>query len=186
MGARIARDERKGIQMASMNKVILMGNLTKDPESRTLPSGTVVADMRMALNESFTDRNGKKVERVCYVDVAVWEKQAEACAKYLAKGSPVLVEGRLEFDEWKTKEGETRNRLKVRADRVQFISSPRGRDGGERQQPEDRRQDDEERRATPPPDKAPDDLPYNGPAPAKPAGQQSPGAAAGADEDPPF
>ncbi|MEI6970684.1 MAG: single-stranded DNA-binding protein [bacterium] len=121
--------------MASMNKVILMGNLTKDPELKELPSGTPVADMRLALNETYTDRSGKKVEKVCYIDVVVWERQAQTCAQYLKKGSPVLVEGRLEMNEWKTKEGETRTRIRVRADRVQFISSGRRDEDGEKQAP---------------------------------------------------
>ncbi|MEI6219238.1 MAG: single-stranded DNA-binding protein [bacterium] len=125
--------------MASLNKVILMGNLTKDPELKELPSGTSVADMRVALNENYTDRNGKKVEKVCFIDVVVWERQAQTCAQYLKKGSPILLEGRLEMDEWKTKEGETRSRLRVRADRVQFISSGRRDEGGDRQPSSDDR-----------------------------------------------
>lgn len=120
--------------MASMNKVILMGNLTRDPELKDLPSGTSLCNMGLALNETYTDKSGKKVEKVCFVDVIVWERQAQTCAQYLKKGSPVLIEGRLELSEWKTKEGETRSKLKVRADRVQFISSGRRDEGGERSQ----------------------------------------------------
>jgi len=95
--------------------------------------------MRVALNENYTDRNGKKVEKVCFIDVVVWERQAQTCAQYLKKGSPILLEGRLEMDEWKTKEGETRSRLRVRADRVQFISSGRRDEGGDRQPSADER-----------------------------------------------
>lgn len=122
--------------MASMNKVILMGNLTRDPELKDLPSGTAVCNMGLALNENYTDRNGKKVEKTCFVDIVVWERQAQTCAQYLRKGSPVLIEGRLEMSEWKTKEGETRSKLKVRADRVQFISSGRRDEGGGERQPQ--------------------------------------------------
>lgn len=163
--------------MASMNKVILMGNLTKDPELKELPSGVSVADMRLALNESYTDRSGKKVERVCYIDVVVWERQAQTCAQYLKKGSPVLVEGRLEMSEWKTKEGETRTKIRVRADRVQFISSGRRDDGGERPpSAEERRPLDRE------PARDEDDLSYGGEGSAG-GGSKPP---QGADADSPF
>ncbi|NLE67465.1 MAG: single-stranded DNA-binding protein [Lentisphaerae bacterium] len=108
--------------MASLNKVILMGNLTKDPELRKLPSGTAVCDLRLAVNEDYTNRDGQKVEKTLFVDVATWERQAENCEKYLKKGSPVLVEGKLELDEWQTEQGEKRSRMRVRAINVQFLS----------------------------------------------------------------
>lgn len=117
--------------MATFNKVMLMGNLTKDPEVKTLPSGMSVADLRLAINESYTDKNGQKVEKACFVDVAVWDKQAEICRTYLTKGSPILVEGRLQMDEWTTKEGEKRSKLRVRADRVQFLGARRSGSEGE-------------------------------------------------------
>lgn len=119
--------------MASMNHVFLIGNLTRDPEVRFLPSQTAVGDLRLAVNEKFRTRQGEETERVCYVDVTVWEKQAEVCQRYLSKGSPVLIEGKLELDEWVNKEGEKRSKLKVRAMRVQFLGSPRNaefKDGG--------------------------------------------------------
>lgn len=109
--------------MASYNRVILVGNLTRAPELRHAPSGTAVANFRLAVSETFRGRqDGQTKEVVCYVDVAVWDRQAETCNQYLAKGSPVLVEGRLVYDEWKNPQGETRNRLSVRADRVQFLA----------------------------------------------------------------
>ena len=119
--------------MASFNKVILVGNLTRDPELRHLPSGTPVVNFRIAVSESFRDRQTNQPrEHVCYVDSVAWERQAETCNKYLNKGSPVLVEGRLVYEEWKNQQGESRNRLSVRAIRVQFLSNL---GGGQRQKP---------------------------------------------------
>lgn len=116
--------------MASFNRVILMGNLTRDPEMRHTSSGTPVTNFRLAVSETYRSRqDGQTREVVCYVDVAAWDRQAETCNQYLSKGSPVLVEGRLIYDEWKNQQGETRNRLSVRADRVQFLySGPRRED----------------------------------------------------------
>ena len=112
--------------MASLNRVYLMGNLTKDPEIRYLPDGTAVGDLRLAVSETFRNRStGESVEQTCFVDIVVWRKQAETCGKYLSKGSPILVEGRLLFDEWEAQDGTRRNRLRVRASRVQFLGSPR-------------------------------------------------------------
>ncbi len=113
--------------MASYNRVILMGNLTRDPEIRTTPGGVLVADLRLAVNETFRNKTtNEKVEKACYVDVAVWDHAAEICRQYLAKGSPLLLEGRLQYDEWKNPQGETRSKLFVRADRIQLVGgSPR-------------------------------------------------------------
>ena len=111
--------------MSSYNRVILMGNLTRDPDTRYLQSGTAVTDMGLAVNETYAGQDGQKVEKTVFVDVVVWAKQAEACAQYLGKGSPVLVEGRLQLDQWETKDGEKRSKLRVRADRVQFLGRPR-------------------------------------------------------------
>jgi single-strand DNA-binding protein len=118
--------------MASFNKVMLIGNLTRDPEIKTLPSGMNVADLRLAINENYTDKTGQKIEKACFVDVVVWDKQADLCKTYLSKGSPILVEGRLQMDEWTTKEGEKRSKLRVRADRFQFLGAKRS--GGEGEQ----------------------------------------------------
>lgn len=116
--------------MASFNRVMLIGNLTRDPEVRSLPSGVSVADLRLAVNDDYKDKNGQVVKRTCFVDAAVWDKQAETCKKYLGKGSAVYVEGRLQMDEWTTQEGQKRSKLRVRADRVQFLGAPRGAGGG--------------------------------------------------------
>jgi single-strand DNA-binding protein len=118
--------------MASFNKVILIGNLTRDPEVRYTPSGTAVGDLRMAINRRFRTGDGQEREETCFVGVTVWGRQAETCGEYLKKGSPALVEGRLKYDEWE-KEGQKFSRLSVVAERVQFLGSPRGaefRDGG--------------------------------------------------------
>jgi len=110
--------------MASYNRVLLMGNLTRNPEIRYTPSGTAVVDLGLAVNESFKNKAGETVEQTCFVDVVVWGRQAETASEYLHKGSPVFVEGRLQLDQWEGKEGEKRSKLRVRADRVQFLGSP--------------------------------------------------------------
>jgi len=109
---------------------MLIGNLTRDPEVRTIPSGLSVGDLRLAVNDDYKDKNGQMVKRTCFVDVVVWDKQAETCKKYLSKGSTVYVEGRLQLDEWTTQEGQKRSKLRVRADRVQFLGAPKGVGGG--------------------------------------------------------
>ncbi|MDX9867935.1 MAG: single-stranded DNA-binding protein [Kiritimatiellia bacterium] len=115
--------------MASFNKVILMGNLTRDPELRQTPTGAKVAELRLAVSETWRDKSGQPKEVTCFVDVVVWEKLAELCQQYLAKGRPVLVEGRLQMDEWKNQQGETRSKLRVRADTVKFVGPPPSRPG---------------------------------------------------------
>lgn len=115
--------------MASLNKTMHIGNLTADPELRRTPQGTAVCTLRLAVNESFQNKAGEKVEKTIFMDVDVWDRQAETCQQYLAKGSPVFIEGRLQLDDWEDKEtGQKRTRLKVRADRVQFLGK-RGDDG---------------------------------------------------------
>jgi single-strand DNA-binding protein len=109
--------------MASFNKVILMGNLTRDPELKTLQSGMRVAKLGLAVSEMWRDKaTGEQKEVTCFVDVDVWDKLADLCGQYLAKGRPVLVEGRLRTDEWTDKQsGEKRTKLVVRADAVKFV-----------------------------------------------------------------
>jgi single-strand DNA-binding protein len=110
--------------MASYNRVLLMGNLTRNPEIRYTPSGTAVADIGLAINETFKNKAGEMVEQTCFVDVVVWGRQAETSTEYLQKGSPVFVEGRLQLDQWENQQGEKRSKLRVRADRVQFLGAP--------------------------------------------------------------
>jgi single-strand DNA-binding protein len=112
------------LKMASYNRVLLMGNLTRNPEIRYTPSGTAVADLGLAVNENFKNKAGETVEQTCFVDVVVWGRQAETASEYLHKGSPIFVEGRLQLDQWESQQGEKRSKLRVRADRVQFLGSP--------------------------------------------------------------
>jgi len=110
--------------MASMNRVYLLGNLTRDPEVRYLPSGKAVAELRLAVNRKYRTASGEEKDETCFVSVAVWGRQAETCGQYLSKGSPALVEGRLQYEEWE-KDGQKNNRLRVVAERVQFVGAPR-------------------------------------------------------------
>jgi single-strand DNA-binding protein len=113
--------------MASYNKVLLMGNLTRDPEVRYTPKGTAIANLGLAVNRVYTTETGEQKEEVTFVDIEVWGRQAETAGQYLSKGRPVFVEGRLRLDSWEDKEsGQKRNRLKVVAERVQFLGAPRG------------------------------------------------------------
>ena len=106
--------------MLSLNRVLLIGNLTKDPELRYTPSGTPVANLRLAVNSSFKDQAGQRKEETCFVTIVVWSKQAELCNQYLKKGRAVFIEGRLLYRSWEA-EGKTRSTMEVRADRVQFL-----------------------------------------------------------------
>ena len=115
--------------MASYNKVILMGNLTRDPEMKYLPSGAAVTNFGLAMSEKYTDReSGDLKETVCFVDVEAWGRQAEIVNEYLSKGSPIFIEGSLKFDSWETPEGEKRNKLRVRVFRLQLIGGRRDGD----------------------------------------------------------
>ncbi len=107
--------------MVGLNKVFLMGNLTRDPDLRYTPSGTAVVTIGLAVNREYRDKNGEVQKEVCYIDVDAWARQAELCAEHLRKGSPVHVEGRLQYDTWESSVGEKRSKHKVRADRVQFL-----------------------------------------------------------------
>jgi single-strand DNA-binding protein len=114
---------------ASLNKVLLMGNLTRDPEVKYTPKGNAVGDLAIAINDSYKAADGTIKETVTYVDVEVWGRQAETCKQYLTKGRPVFVEGQLKLDQWE-QDGQKKSRLKVRADRVQFLGGGPGRTGG--------------------------------------------------------
>jgi len=113
--------------MASFNRVLLMGNLTKDPELRYTPQGTAVANLRMAINRKFKSKTGELKEEVCFITAVVWNKQAETCNQYLHKGSPLFVEGRLQSRSWEDASGQKKSVIEVRAERVQFLGSPSGR-----------------------------------------------------------
>jgi len=105
----------------SFNKVILMGNLTRDPELKTLPSGMRTARLGLAVTERWRDgASGDTKESTIFFDVDAWDKQADFCGQYLTKGQAVLVEGSLKMDEWTTKEGEKRSKMRVRATTIRF------------------------------------------------------------------
>ncbi|HTY45112.1 MAG TPA: single-stranded DNA-binding protein [Patescibacteria group bacterium] len=112
--------------MANFNKVLLIGNLTKDPELRYTPQGTAVVNLRLAVNRKFRDRNQEWKDEVCFVTAVVWDKQAETCNQYLHKGSPVFIEGRLQSRSWEDNAGQKRNTIEVRAERVQFLGTGTG------------------------------------------------------------
>lgn len=116
--------------MGSINRVFLMGNLTRDPALRRTTGGMTVSDLGVAVSEKYRNKAGEVVETTCFADVVVWGRQAETCGQYLKKGSGVVVEGRLQLDQWQTEAGEKRSRLRVRADRVQFLGSPRNTGAG--------------------------------------------------------
>ena len=108
--------------MSSLNKVMIIGNLTRDPELKTTPNGAQVCDLGLAINRTWTGENGQKNEEVTFVDVSVWGKTAQNAATYLSKGRNVFVEGRLQFDSWQDKEsGQQRSRLRIVGERLQFL-----------------------------------------------------------------
>ncbi len=109
--------------MANYNKVLLMGNLTRDPELKRTSNDMAVAQISIAVNRRFKDRTGEQREETTYVDCESWGKTAETMAKYLAKGRPVFVEGRLKLDQWQDKDGNNRSKLKVVIDNFQFVDS---------------------------------------------------------------
>lgn len=120
--------------MSSFNKVILMGNLTRDPELRSTSGGTHVADVSLAMNESWQDKDKTTQERVTFVDVTFWGKQAETLARWKKKGDPLMIEGRLTMDEWTDKEsGKKRQRLKVTGTGFTFLG--KGESGGNGEKP---------------------------------------------------
>ncbi|MDD5281209.1 MAG: single-stranded DNA-binding protein [Candidatus Omnitrophica bacterium] len=110
--------------MASYNKVLLMGNLTKDPELRYTPQGTAVVNLRLAVNRKYRTKEQELKEEVCFITAVVWNKQAETCNQYLHKGSGVFVEGRLQSRSWEDNTGAKRSVIEVRAERVQFMGAP--------------------------------------------------------------
>ncbi|MEE8259683.1 MAG: single-stranded DNA-binding protein [Nitrospinaceae bacterium] len=114
--------------MASFNKVLLMGNLTRDPELRFTSNGSALTKFGLAVNRKYKAGEEWK-EEVCFVDITVWGKQAENCAEYLSKGRPVFIEGRLQFSSWETDDGQKRNKLEVVANTVQFLGQAGGGGG---------------------------------------------------------
>jgi len=146
--------------MANLNRVLLMGNLTRDPELRYTPKGTAVADIGLAVNRIYTGEDGDKKEETTFVDVTIWARQAEVAGQYLKKGRPVFIEGRLQLDTWDDKQtGQKRSRLRVVAENLQLLGSRPAENGqpAATQRPVTQR--------TPAPhdpdlDVAPDDIPF--------------------------
>lgn len=114
--------------MASFNRVILVGNLTRDPELRYIPSGTAVSEIGLAVNDR-VKRNDQWVDETTFVDITMWGRTAEVANEYLSKGSPVLIEGRLKLDSWE-KDGQKRSKLRVVCERMQMLGSREGGGGG--------------------------------------------------------
>jgi len=154
--------------MASFNRVILVGNLTRDPEVRYIPSGTAVADIGLAVNDRRKNANGEWVEETTFVDVTLWGRTAEVASEYLSKGSPILVEGRLKLDTWEGNDGQKRSKMRVVCERMQMLSGRGGpgEGGGSRGGPA--RRADPANQSPPPrdeyeapaPDAAGDDIPF--------------------------
>ena len=114
--------------MASLNKVLLIGNLTRDPELRYIPSGSAVTSFTLAMNRVYKLQTGEKKEEVSFVRVVVWGRLAEVCNDYLKKGNPVFVEGRLQSRSWDGPDGQKRNALEVIAANIQFLKQSSGRE----------------------------------------------------------
>lgn len=117
--------------MASLNRVILIGNLTRDPELKYTPSGSPVANFGVAVNRNYTNKQGEKISDVDYFNIVAWSKLAELCAEYIRKGSPVAIEGRLSSRSWETSEGQKRTTVEVVAENVQFLGKPGGGGGND-------------------------------------------------------
>lgn len=152
--------------MASFNKVILLGNLTRDPEVRYTPKGTAVTELGMAVNRVYTAENGEKREETTFVDITLWGRTAEIAGEYLKKGRPVFIEGRLQLDTWDDKQsGQKRSKLKVVGEGLQLIGSRPGGGGGGGGGEDEGSSAPRSSKSTPPPKAAPsapddDEIPF--------------------------
>lgn len=117
--------------MANLNKVMLIGNLTRDPELRHTPSGKVVSELGLAINRSWTNDQGQKQDETTFVDVSVWGRQAEVIQQYVTKGNPIYIEGRLQLDSWDDKTtGQKRSKMRVICESFQFLPTGKPSAGG--------------------------------------------------------
>jgi single-strand DNA-binding protein len=117
--------------MASLNKVMIIGNLTRDPEIKYTPKGTAIADIGLAVNRNYTTESGEKREEVTFIDVTLWGRVAEIVGEYCKKGRPLFVEGRLQLDSWDDKAtGQKRSKLKVVGENIQLLGGREGGGGG--------------------------------------------------------
>lgn len=114
--------------MNGFNKVFMIGNLTEKPKSRILSNNMTVATLSLAVNREYKKANGEVVTETCYIDVDVWDKQAELCINYLNKGSRIHVEGRLQLDKWTSPSGEKRSKHIIKAENIQFLDKPEQKD----------------------------------------------------------
>lgn len=138
--------------MAYLNKVFLIGNLTRDPELRVTPKGTAICQFGLAVNRQFKDESGQTRDETTFVDIEAWGKQGELVSKYLTKGSPAMVEGRLKLDQWEDKQsGQKRSKLKIVLDNVQFLGRPGGGAGAPAAAPEEGGEPASPERHSPPP-----------------------------------
>lgn len=141
--------------MVSVNRVIVAGNLTRDPETRQVGE-SVVCNFGIAINEAYTTSSGDKKEDVCFIEVESWNRQAETCKEYLKKGSSVLIEGNLKFDQWEDGNGNRRSKHKIRIQRIQFLGGKWKQDS----QQQDSSQQKEETSTEPVPPDTGDDIPF--------------------------
>jgi single-strand DNA-binding protein len=152
--------------MASFNKVILLGNLTRDPEVRYTPKGSAVCDLGLAVNRVYTLDNGEKREEVTYVDIVLWSRLAEIAGEYLKKGRPVFIEGRLQLDTWDDKQsGQKRSKLRVIGESMQLLGSRPSSGSAAEAEVEDRQSQGGKPSPPPPKSTAPagsdeDDIPF--------------------------
>ena len=117
---------------ASLNKTLLMGNLTRDVDLKYTTSGAAVANFGLAVNRTYTNSDGEKVDDVCYIDIVAWNRLAEVAGEYLSRGRPVFVEGRLQMDSWEQEDGKKRTKLRVVAQNIQFLGGAKSdADGSE-------------------------------------------------------
>lgn len=170
--------------MPNLNKVQLMGNLTRDPEVRYTPKGTAVVDIGMAINRYFTLDDGERREETVFVDITLWGRQAEIVGQYTRKGRPLFVEGRLQLDTWDDKQtGQKRSKLKVIGDNIQLLGSKEENGGGgggqQQQQPQQQQQyseppqqqDQQQPQQTAPPQQQQAPPPQQNPAPVDNGGE---------------
>jgi single-strand DNA-binding protein len=116
---------------ASLNKALLIGNLTRDPDLKYTASGAAVANFGLAINRRYTNSDGERVEDPCFVEIVAWNRLAEVCGEYLSRGRPVFIEGRLQMDSWETEDGQKRTKLRVVAQNIQFLGGGAKSGGGE-------------------------------------------------------
>jgi single-strand DNA-binding protein len=149
--------------MASLNKVMIIGNLTRDPEIKYTPKGTAIADIGLAVNRNYTTESGEKREEVTFIDVTLWGRVAEIVGEYCKKGRPLFVEGRLQLDSWDDKAtGQKRSKLKVVGENIQLLGGREGGPGGGGGEPESRAESRSEGR---PPQSRPSGRPAQAPKP---------------------